>query len=346
MKALVLKEIGRLEYCDVPMPCSKPNEVILKVMAAGICGSDISRIFKKGTYHMPMIPGHEFAGEIVEVGNAIDKDLLGRRASVFPLRPCMKCAACMSGEYAVCENYSYYGSRCDGGFAEYVAIDAQNLVLLQDNVTFLEGAMSEPATVALHALRRGLISVGDTVGIAGAGPIGLMLASWANICGAATVVLWDIDKTKVAFGRSLGFNVIDPSDSDVIDSVSCLTSGRMLDLTVEGAGVSQTLAQCLSVTKAEGRVVAMGNPACDMRLSQNDYWNILRKQLTVMGTWNSDHAVFHRDEWRLTSQAISSGRLDVKRFITHKFELSAGMAPFYMMRDKSEFYNKVMYLVH
>lgn len=127
MKACVLKGIGNLEYKEVPTPVPERGEVLLKIKASGICGSDIGRVYVKGTYHFPTIPGHEFAGQIVEAGEGVDSSLVGKRAAVFPLLPCRKCDMCEVGEYASCWNYNYFGSRCDGGFAEYIAVPVWNL---------------------------------------------------------------------------------------------------------------------------------------------------------------------------------------------------------------------------
>ena len=345
MKALVLENIGHLVYKEAPTPKPSKGEVLLHIRASGICGSDIARVYQKGAYSMPMILGHEFAGEIVEIGAEIDTAYIGKKATVFPLRACMACEACLSGEYAVCKNYNYYGSRCDGGFAEYCAIDARNLVFLDDSVPFELGALAEPATVALHALRRGKIEVGDFVGIAGAGPIGLMLASWANLCGAKHVTLWDIDSAKVDFAIKNGFDAIDSKKMDPIDYAFTSTNGRGYDLSIEGAGVAPTLAQCILSAKPMGRVVTMGNPASDIALPQKTYWEILRRQLTVTGTWNSDFSSFRRNEWSLTVSALANGTLKIKPFITHRYSLSDGMLPFEMINSHTKFYNKVMYII-
>ncbi|MBO6291437.1 MAG: alcohol dehydrogenase catalytic domain-containing protein [Selenomonas sp.] len=151
MKALNLHGVEDLRYEEVPCPERKSGEVLLKIKAAGICGSDIPRVFTKGTYHFPTIIGHEFAGETVE---ADDSELVGRGASVFPLLPCGKCSACQEEQYARCSDYDYYGSRRDGAMAEYIDVKQENLCLLPKEVTYEEAAMSEPAVVALHAFRK------------------------------------------------------------------------------------------------------------------------------------------------------------------------------------------------
>lgn len=340
MKALNLHGIGDLRYEDVPMPVCGHDEVLLKVHACGICGSDLPRIFTKGTYRFPTIPGHEFAGEIVE---ADDCNLIGRRAAVFPLIPCRKCASCQVGEYAQCSDYDYYGSRRDGAFAEYIAVKRWNLVFFDESLSWEEAAMCEPAAVALHAVEQASISIGDTVAIFGAGPIGLMLALWARASGAFRVVLCDVDSTKIEFARRQGFDAINSLEADPVDFIRTLTEGRGADVCIEGAGAACAWEQCLMAVRRFGVVVSMGNPAGAMALSQEGYWQILRKQLTLKGTWNSCYTDT-RNDWRTAIEAIASHRIDVRPLISHRFHLREADRAFGIMRERKEFFNKVMFI--
>jgi L-iditol 2-dehydrogenase len=258
MKACVLYAIGDLRCEEVTRPQAGKGKVLLKIKASGICGSDIARIFTKGTYHFPTIPGHEVSGIIEEVGEGVDPALINRKAAVFPLVPCMKCDACRIGEYAQCGDYNYFGSRCDGGFAEYIAVPVWNLVMVPDSLSFEEAAMAEPAAVAIHALRQAGIEIGDNVAIFGAGPIGLMLGQWAYAWGAGKVLLVDIDDSKIAFAKKMGFqHSINSKEGDPVQWIKELTGGRGADLAVEGAGVSSTLEHCLYCTSIFERIVAM-----------------------------------------------------------------------------------------
>lgn len=153
MKAYVLEGIGQLVYKDVQIPQLGADEVLVEVMNAGICGSDIPRIFKTGTYHFPTVPGHEFAGIVRQAASKNNNYLIGKRVGVFPLMPCMKCEQCKKKAYEMCQSYNYLGSRTDGGFAEYAAVPAWNLIELPPKVSFEDAAMLEPAGVALHAIR-------------------------------------------------------------------------------------------------------------------------------------------------------------------------------------------------
>ena len=289
MKCLNLHAVNDLRYEEKPSPKAAAGGVLIKIKACGICGSDVPRVLTKGTYNFPTIVGHEFAGEIVETGAGISKEVLGKRAAVFPLLPCFKCKMCAQREYASCADYNYFGSRCDGGFAEYLAAPLWNVAFAADNVDFEELAMAEPCAVALHALRRAGLKSGETVAVFGAGPIGLMLGQWVRIYGS-TPVLIDVDERKAEFARGFGFqNAFAGKSADALEFIKEKTGGLGADICVEGAGFAPALENCLYAVKAFGRVVAMGNPSGDMPLSQKAYWEILRKQITVCGTWNSGY---------------------------------------------------------
>lgn len=346
MKACVLHGIDDLRFEDVAAPVPSRGEVLIKIRTSGICGSDIPRIFTKGTYRFPTIPGHEFAGQIIQLGENVDQSYVGRKAAVFPLIPCRKCEACQIGEYAQCKDYNYFGSRCDGGFAEYIAVPVWNLVIVPDRISYEEAAMAEPAAVAIHALRQAGIEMGDNVAIFGAGPIGLMLGQWAEAWGAGKVMLFDIDDGKISFTKEMGFKyVFNSKDSDPLQWINDITGGRGADVAIEGAGVSSALEQCLICVRPFGRIVAMGNPAEEMKVSQKAYWELLRKQLKISGTWNSSFTALPKNDWNLAVNAMEQGRINVKPFITHRFSLGQCNEALAMMRDRTAFYNKVMFTI-
>jgi len=343
MKVCNLHAVGDLRYEEAPVPEIKADEVLIRIKAAGICGSDIPRVFEKGTYHFPTVVGHEFAGVICEV-NPGDEALVGKTAAVFPLIPCGKCAPCQIGEYAECEDYDYYGSRRDGGFAEYIAVKKWNLVFVPDGIPVEYAAMAEPCAVALHAMGQGGVNLGDTVIIFGAGTIGLLAAQIARGWGAANVVLSDPDTTKLDFASGLGFkHCVDPRSLDPEEYVKSINDGKGADMALEAAGVSAAVEGCLRTVKAFGRVVLMGNPAKNMDISQKAYWEILRKQLTLRGTWNSSYNDV-RNDWKLAIQCMEKNILDLSRLITHRFSLADCNKAFDLARKRNEFWVKIMFI--
>lgn len=344
MKACVLKAPGRFCVEEVPVPVLKDGEALIRVAACGVCGSDISRIFGNGAHQFPLVPGHEFAGIVDRTGPGVDLKLAGKRVAVFPLIPCRRCAMCEIGEYAQCEEYSYLGSRQDGAFAEYVAAPAWNLVPVPESVSLEEAAMTEPAAVAIHALRVAGLDVGDTVMIFGAGPIGLILARWGEIWGARDRFLVDIDPARLQFAADLGFtNLLNAREADPVAWVRERTAGRGADLVVEGSGASAALGQAIEAARPLGRVVLMGNPAGEMRLSQQAYWALLRKQLRVNGTWNSSYSAMPRNEWELVLDHLAGRKLVLGDLITHRVSLDELPALIKRIRDRSVFSCKAMY---
>lgn len=341
MKALRLYGINQLIYDEVPYPKHREDEVVIKVKAAGICGSDIPRVFEKGTYHFPTTIGHEFAGEIVE---AAESGLIGKGAAVIPLLPCHNCQDCQAGNYAQCQSYNYYGSRCDGGMSEYIAVKKDNLVMLPEGVSYLEGAMCEPTAVALHTLKKAGIKQGNIVVIWGIGPIGLILAQWARLIGAKDVILVARSDDKVAFAKKMGFsNAINATTRDEFEYIQAITNGQGADICVEGTGTAEALECCLLNTTNFGKVVALGNPLGQMVLSQKAYWNILRREIQIIGVWNSK---FHAQEndWKDTLAAFQMKKIDVLPLITHKFLLKDYQSAFDIMHKKKELYCKIMFI--
>lgn len=324
MKAANLHGIDDLRYEDIENAVCEEDEVLVELKSCGICGSDIPRVFTKGTYHFPTIIGHEFSGLVVEDKSG---EFSGKRVAIFPLLPCFKCESCRVENYAACSDYDYYGSRRDGGMAECIAIKRWNLVELPDNISYDEGAMCEPISVARHAVMKLDVQKGDNILISGAGPIGIICGQWAKSFGAENIYYFDIDQRKIDFSKQMGFNEY--------------TEGVKIDKVIEGTGHSAALESCLKAVKAAGSVVLMGNPQGEIVMSQNTYWYILRKELTLLGTWNSSYGELKND-WKESVKALSAGKLNVKPLITHKYPLSECNTAFNMMKDRTEFYNKVI----
>ncbi len=343
MKAVDLKAVGQLKLVEKEKPIPKKGEVLIHVMACGICGSDIPRVFVTGSYHFPTVLGHEFSGEIVQVADDVSSDYLGKKAAVFPLLPCNECDYCQSGYYAQCKKYNYFGSRTDGGFEEYLAVPLFNLVLLKEQVSYEEGAMVEPATVAQHVINKAELTIGDNVVIYGAGPIGIMVAQWAQINGAGKVLLMDIDPTKVAFAQEIGFEYVCNSQEKEAGSFILETlDGKLADVVIEATGSSAAFDQCAQSIRTFGRVVLLGNPHSDMVLKQKTYDQFMRKEGTIVGIFNSVYEHFPKNEWQVTVQAIANKQLNLKPLVTHKVPIEELIGAFDMIHEKNEFYNKVL----
>lgn len=345
MKAWVLHGINDLRYGEVNSPTIGENEVLLAVKAAGVCGSDIPRVFVTGTYSYPLIPGHEFAGQVTALGAHVDAKWRGRRVGIFPLIPCGACLPCKNKQYEMCRNYSYLGSRRDGGFAEYVAVPEKNLIALPDGVSYEEAAMLEPMSVAVHAMRKIAPAVGERIVICGMGTIGLFLLMFLLEAGHKNVYAIGNKDFQRRMAQNLGLPDASFCDSRMQDAQKWLeeqTDDKGADVFFECVGRNETVEQAVRMTGPGGRMMLVGNPASDMTLSKAVYWKILRNQLTVYGTWNSSFTHSPEDDWHYVLDRLRDGRIAPAQMITHRMpleELDRGLA---IMRDKREEYGKVM----
>jgi L-iditol 2-dehydrogenase len=326
MKAIVLEAAGKVACRDLPMPEVPSGWALIRVGWCGVCGSDMPRMFTKGAHRMPLVCGHEMAGVIAALGPDTAGAPVGDRAVVFPLIWCGACAACEVGAYVQCEAYDYLGSRRDGGFAEYVAAPVRNLLPVPPNVSLASAAMTEPAAVALHALRTtGLPLVGRDVAVFGAGPIGLLTAQWARIMGAKRVFISDVVAAKLEMALGLGFEyLIDATEQSAVEAIREITHGAGVAVAVEAAGVPQTLLAAIRSVGRGGRVTLLGNPSADVTLPAELISRIMRQEIALCGVWNSTYSVLGgADDWRAVLNAMAAGTLDAERLVSHRASLSA-----------------------
>ena len=352
MKAWILHNIGDIRYEEVTKPEPAAGEVLIRVGAAGICGSDIPRIYDTGAHRMPLIPGHEFSGEVVETGEDVDAAWKGKRVGVFPLIPCRTCSQCKDGRYELCRNYDYIGSRRDGAFGEYVTVPAANLIEIPEGVSYETAAMSEPMAVAVHAIRRVLDNPNKDISIAvyGLGTIGLFVTMFLKTAGYNNLYLIGNKESQKRSIISLGISENRYYDNSMYKSGDKTANGGA-DVVFECVGRTQTYADAVDIAAPMGKVMLVGNPYSDMTLPRYIYWKILRNQLTVTGTWNSSFVlnsvtpgkpVEYNDDWHYVYNLLSAGSIDPGRFITHRFAPENLKQGFEIMRDKTEEYVKIM----
>lgn len=334
MKAYILHNVNDLRYEDVKLPECPSGWAVVKVRAAGICSSDIARIFTKGTYHFPTIPGHEFSGVVVSVGDKDKENLIGKNVGVFPLIPCRNCPQCAEKHYEMCSNYNYLGSRCDGGFAEFVTVPIWNLILLPDSITFETAAMLEPLSVALHAVKQSKVKKGDNVAIVGTGMIGISAGQWAYRLGAqsVTVIGRSEQKRELVERCGLPYNVCIRSKDANAD----------YDVVIEAVGSSSAINLAINLVRPGGTLLLMGNPSGDIQLTQNTYWRILRKQLELVGSWNSSYDGQDSSDWTEAINAISNNEIQVTSLISHTFNQDELMKGLTIMREHKISYCKIM----
>lgn len=343
MKALVLEENAKLVYKDVPEPKrDSPDWLGVKVTAAGICGSDMQRGFANGAYHYPLVMGHEFSGVVDNpAGSKVYKK--GDRVAVFPLLWCGRCPACQTGDYALCADYDYYGSRRDGAFSEYLYIPKKNLLPLPDHVDTVHAAMAEPAAVALHGVRKFSISPGHTAAVYGAGPIGNMVAQWLRINGCRRVFIVDVDKEKLAIAEKMGLEPILGGDADPVGTIKKATGGVGANKVIEAVGFPGTFLQAIQTASSFGEVVFMGNLHGEFRIGEKDFSSILRRELKIHGTWNSKWTPAGLSDWAVVL-AYMDRELSVAPLISHTPKLSEAAEVFTQLANKEMKADKVIFI--
>ena len=347
MKAYVLHGIGDYRYEEIQKPCAAAGTVLVHVKAAGICGSDIPRIYRTGAYQHPLIPGHEFTGEEVEAGEGISSSLVGKRVGVFPLIPCMSCPQCQKKQYEMCSNYSYLGSRTNGGFAEYVQVPEWNLIALPDSVTMEQAAMMEPMAVAVHAIRRACPSRTDTIAVCGLGTIGLCIAMFLQEMGCRELYVAGNKDFQRNMAENIGIqgeNYCDIRYEDFPGWILDKTGGMGVNIFFDCVGKNDVLKQGIRSLCVEGRMMLVGNPASDVALEKNLYWKILRSQIRLIGTWNSSFTHEENDDWHYVLKRLEEGKVNPEKLITHRMSMESFMEGFEIMHTKSEDYIKIMVL--
>ena len=218
MKAAVVCANEDVRYMDYEEPQVTPGTVKVKVKASGICGSDIPRVLQNGVHFYPIVLGHEFSGDVVEVGEGVTSVKVGDRVSGAPLVPCMKCDDCQKGNFSLCKHYSFIGSRQQGSNADYVVIPEQNAVVYDPCIPYEQAAMFEPSTVALHGVYQNQYQGGGYVAILGGGTIGMFTMQWTKIFGSRKVVVFDISDERLELAKRLGADeVINTTQEDYLE---------------------------------------------------------------------------------------------------------------------------------
>ena len=321
MKAGVVHAREDIRYEEIDKPKAEPGKVVVKVKYTGICGSDIPRVNGDACHYFPNVLGHEFSGVVDEVGEGVTSLKPGDRVAGIPLVPCMKCEDCQKGNYSLCKHYSFIGSREFGSFAEYVSVPEKNAVKFSDDVSFVQGAFFEPATVALHGLERTGYTGGKTVAILGGGTIGMMTLQWAKIFGAKKVVVFDIVDERLELAKRLGADSgINTLTEGFMEKAKELTGGRGYDYVYETAGNTITMKMAFELAANKAGVCFIGTPTKELSFTVDEWENMNRKEFTLTGSWMSYSAPFPGHEWELTAHYFGTGELKYDDSFVYKIQ--------------------------
>ena len=334
MKAAVVCANEDVQYLEYEEPQVSAGMVKVKVKASGICGSDIPRVLHHGVHFYPIVLGHEFSGDVVEVGEGVTKVKVGDRVSGAPLLPCLQCEDCQNGNYSLCKHYSFIGSRQQGSNADYVVIPERNAVPFDASISYEQGAMFEPSTVALHGLMQNDYKGGECVAILGGGTIGMFTMQWAKIFGSKKVVVFDISEERLALAMKLGADhVVNTSRDNFMDKAMEITDGKGYGYVFETAGQVPTMHMAFELAGNKAHVCFIGTPQVDLSFTPKMWENMNRKEFKLTGSWMSYSAPFPGKEWELTAHYFATGQLKFDPgFIYKKLPMSRAQEAFQMFK--------------
>ena len=347
MAAVVILGPNEIEIREVPVPEPGPNQVLARVRAVSICGTDAHLV--RGDYPgfwppaFPFIPGHEWAGEIVALGPGAERFgwRVGDHVAGTSHDACGVCQKCVEGRYNLCENYGVpglhrqYGHNAQGADATYVVHGVKAVFRLPDELTFEEGAIVDPASIALHVANRGGVRPGDTVAVTGAGAIGLLSGDAARVRGAARVIVLERNPTRLAKAAAMGFETLDSGGPDPVAAVREMTGGLGPDVVLECAGVAETVDLALRMLRRGGRCAAVGIPTTGVEIPMQ---RLVLDEIDLVGCRAS------AGEMRHVMPLVAQGRMRVREITTHRFRLADYAAALSTFNDPASGAIKILIL--
>ena len=319
MKAAMLYGIKDLRIEDIEIPSVKASEVLVRVKAATTCGTDL-KIFQRGyvekVIKLPTVFGHEWAGDVVEVGEGLDWPKKGMRVRAGNSAPCLHCAMCGKGKYNLCENMIWLW----GAYAEYIKVPAHmvrvNMQEIPLHLSYEEAAITEPLACVLHGVEEARVKLGDSVAIIGAGPIGLLHMLTVKRMGAEKVIMVDVVEERLEFAEKIGADeTVNAERENVEEKIRNLTGGYGADVVIEAIGKPQTWEQALKLVRKGGTVLEFGGcpPGTEIKVNAEQ---LHYGETTVLGTFHATPLHF-----RKALNLIASKTIDVAPLITRKMPL-------------------------
>jgi len=318
MKAALLYGVKDLRIQDIDKPEVGDGEILVKVKAATTCGTDIKiyqRGYVEGVIKLPTVFGHEWAGDVVEVGNGVSYFKKGMRVRAGNSSPCLRCYMCEKGKYNLCEDMLWLW----GAYAEYIKVPARivtlNTQVIPNHVTYEEAAVTEPLACVLHGVEA-RVKLGDTVAIIGAGPIGLLHLLTVKKIGAGKVIISDTIDERLQLARKLGVDeTINAKQEDTVEKAKKLTGGYGADVVIEAIGLPATWEQALKMVRKGGTVLEFGGcpPGTEIKVSTEQ---LHYGETTILGAFHATPAHFKE-----ALNLIASGTINVKPLITKRIKL-------------------------
>ena len=320
-KGAYMQGTDKMILKEIPVPETKEKEVLVQIEYVGICGSDVHYFHTGccGSYKVDLsqdfMLGHECAGTVVKVGEGVKDLKVGDRVALEPGITCGKCEFCKSGHYNLCPDVVFLATPpVQGCYEQFIAFPEDMCFKLPDNVSTLEGCLIEPLSVGFHAANQGEVGVGDTVMILGSGCIGLVTMLACKAHGAGQIIVADLVDARLEKAKELGATaVINSKNTDVFKEVERLTNGRGADVVFETAGSPVTIAQTTFLVRRGGTITLVGL-ASQEEITYN-FAQIMDKEATIKSVFR------YRNIYPKAIAAVSSGAIDVKKIVTHEFDL-------------------------
>lgn len=307
-------EVREMQFSEL-----KPNEVMIKNMACGICGTDVHIYHgEEGSAKVcpPVVLGHEFSGEIVEIGSEVKNVVVGDHVTIDPNIYCGKCRPCRMGTKQNCEHLFALGVNVNGGFAEYSIAPDTQCYKLDKSVEWDIGAMAEPLACAIHGIDRAQIKPGQTVLIVGGGTIGLLMVQLARISGASTIILSEPIEMRRKIGLDIGADfAIDPINENVSEAINRFTGTEGADVVIECVGKPFAVDQAIDAAGLNGTVLLFSVPAVGASVKL-PLFEVYKKELTIKGS------IINPDTHQRAVNLLNSGKIEIKKLITHHYDLA------------------------
>ncbi len=345
MKAGILYAKNDIRYEEVEMPKNNEKEVLVKVKYTGVCGSDLPRVFGDASRRYPNILGHEFSGTVVAVGQKVVSVSIGDKVAGIPLIPCMNCEDCREGNYSLCKHYGFVGSRQNGSMAEYVVVPEENVFVVDNNVSYLEAAFFEPATVALHGIRLlGSLKEGFKAVILGGGTIGILVAQILKALGSGEIAIVGRRKERLEITKKAGFtNTYSSLDEDYIEKLLQFSYNNGFDYVIETSGSIETIKLAFQLVKNKGKICYIGTPKSDLTFTVREWEFLNRKEASIVGSWMSYSAPFPGEEWKSVSALFQNGKIKIYPEMIHNiFPLKEVQEAFACFNEKQGVMGKVL----
>lgn len=340
MLQAVMTKPGEIEFNEVPTPQIKDNEVLVKIMKIGVCGSDIHVFHGKHPYtSYPMVQGHELSGIIEKLGSDVTNFAVGDQVTIQPQVVCGKCYPCTHGDYHICDELAVMGFQTTGTASEYFAVQADKVLKIPENMSLDEGAMVEPMAVAVHALSRGGNVEGKNILVLGAGPIGNLIAQTAKGLGAKRVMITDLSDYRLKLAKECGIDYcINTKNKDLTQAIADNFVENKADLILECVGINPTMEQAITNARKGTDIIVVGvfgdKAMVDLGLVQD-------RELKLIGT-----LMYQEKDYIKAIELIEQGKIQLKPLITDYFKFRDYLKAYEYIEKKKDQAMKVIINIH